>query len=173
MSSLSKCASLVFGVSERQLNAVRHRLGHPPKSLHCWAYRVAKKRARPVQRAPNFLLRPERSYCRYAKDWLTELLLRRSKPGKDFRGRFVVEAKFFGSVGALKCIGRQCFRDICLMLSLPSSARDAVIGPKLVHRDTEGSRGRYLEKLHWFGIRRAVKSPDMGQWPGAETHERS
>jgi hypothetical protein len=94
-------------------------------------------------------------------------------PGKDFRGRFVVEGKFFGSVGALKCIGRQCFRDICLMLSLPSSARDAVIGPKLVHRDTEGSAGRYLEKLHGFGIRRAVKNPDMGQWPGAETHERS
>ena len=59
------------------------------------------------------------------------------------------------------------------MLSLPGSARDAVLGAKLVHRDTEGPAGRYLEKLHGFGIRRAVKSPDMGQWPGAETHERS
>ena len=109
---------------------------------------LPRKRARPVQCAPNFPLRPQRSYWSYAKDWLSELLLRRRKSGKDFRGRFVVEGKFFGSVGALKCIGRQCFRDICLMLSLPSSARDAVIGPKLVHRDTEGSAGRYLEKLH-------------------------
>ena len=153
---------------------VRHRLGHPPKSLHCWAHRVAQEKgpSGPV-RAPNFLLRPQRSYWSYAKDWLSELLLRRRKPGKDFRGRFVVEGKFFASVGALKCIGRQCFRDICWMLSLPGSARDAVLGAKLVHRDTEGPAGRYLEKLHGFGIRRAVKSPDMGQWPGAETHERS
>jgi hypothetical protein len=65
------------------------------------------------------------------------------------------------------------FQRHLLMLSLPSSARDAVIGPKLVHRDTKGSAGGYLEKLYWFWIRRAVKSPDMGQWPGAETHERS
>ena|ERR1700733_3858669 len=111
---------------------VRQRLGHPPKSPHCWAHRVAQEKgpSGPVQSAPNFLLRPRRSYWSYVKDWLSELLLRRRKPGKDFRGRFVVEGKFFGSVGAPKCIGRQCFRDICLMLSLPNSAGDAVIRPK-------------------------------------------
>jgi hypothetical protein len=72
---------------------------------------LPRKRASPVQCAPNFLLRSRRSYWSYAKDWLSELLLRRSKPGKDFRGRFVVEAKFFGSVGALKCIGRHASAD--------------------------------------------------------------
>src|SRR5580704_8543041 len=90
---------------------VLHRLGHPPKSLHCWAHRRCPGKGPVRSSAPNFLLRPQRSYWSYAKDWLSELLLRRSKPGKDFRGRFVVEAKFFGSVGALKCIGRHASAD--------------------------------------------------------------
>ena len=36
---------------------VRHRLGHPPKSLHCWAHRVAK------EKGPSGPVRPSFSFA--------------------------------------------------------------------------------------------------------------